>query len=141
MYSIRLPKQALARFRVSMHSICSSCNVFLKAFFPLRNSFKHHREWPVRFDGMNEELANICNLHGLSQSDFLGIYQYLHAVLKFEEPAELLVLDNDIDCARSYFDQDQSFKPAHSLRGQIWGVHGYISIYQKSFYDAPYSSV
>jgi hypothetical protein len=83
----------------------------------------------------DSDLIRICNCHGLTQSNFLGIYQYLHAVLKFRESKGPLILNNDIDSARSYFDQDQSFQPPHSLMKQMTRVHGGIGFYHKSFYD------
>jgi hypothetical protein len=77
-------------------------------------------------------LAHNFNLLGLSQSELLGIHQYLHAVLKFQEPKVPLVLGDDFDSARPFSDQDKSFL---LLRDQVLGVHGYLDFYHKSFYD------
>jgi hypothetical protein len=80
-------------------------------------------------------LADVCNLLEMSQFDFLGIYQYLHAVLRVQEYPEPLVLPSNVDSSRSYLDQRRLFQDTHYFRYQVFGVHGGINFYHKSFYN------
>jgi hypothetical protein len=80
-------------------------------------------------------VAGVCNRLGLSQFDFLGVYQYLHAVLKVQEYHEPLVLPNNIDPSQSYLDQHHLFQWTRSFHDQLYGVHGVIDFHHKSFYD------
>jgi hypothetical protein len=72
-------------------------------------------------DGIIDDLIFKCHCHGLSQSDFLGIHQYLHAVLKFQEPTGSLA-------------HSPSSQPP-SLADQVYRFRGAVSFYHKSFYD------
>jgi hypothetical protein len=72
-------------------------------------------------------VAGVCNRLGLSQFDFLGIFQYLHAVLKVQEFREPLMLPDNIDPSRSCLDQRHSFQLTSSLHDQVGGVHGQFS--------------
>jgi hypothetical protein len=80
-------------------------------------------------------LATASNGLGLSQLDFLGVYQYLHVVLRVHEYHEPLALPNNVNSSCSYLDQCHSFQNIISLRRRALGVHGVIEFYHKSFYD------
>jgi hypothetical protein len=81
------------------------------------------------------QLAAVCNRLGLSQFDFLGIYQHLHAVLRVREYHEPLVLPKNVDSSHSYLDQRHLFQLTSSFHYQAYGVHGVIEFHHKSFYD------
>jgi hypothetical protein len=80
-------------------------------------------------------LAGVCNQLGLSQFDFLGVYQYLHAVLTVQESHEPLVLPNNVDSSCSSLDQRHLYQRTPSFHSQVFGVHGVIKFHHKSFYD------
>jgi hypothetical protein len=84
--------------------------------------------------GSATRLALFCNRLGLSQFDFLGIYQYLHAVIRVQEYHEPLVLPDNVDSSRSYLDQ-RPLSQHTPLHYQVFGVHGVINFHHKSFYD------
>jgi hypothetical protein len=85
--------------------------------------------------GRNTFQASICNQLGLSQFDFLGIYQYLHAVLRVQEYPDPLVLPSNVDSSHSYLDRRYFVQAAPSFHGQVMGVHGGINFHHKSFHD------
>jgi hypothetical protein len=85
--------------------------------------------------GPNTFLANVCNQLGLSQYDFLGIYRYLHAVLKAQEYPEPLMLPDNVDSSHSYLDQRYLIQDNAPFLYPVHGVHGIINFYHKSFYD------
>jgi hypothetical protein len=80
-------------------------------------------------------LALVCNWLGLSQFDFFGVYQYLHAVLRVEEYHEPLVLPNNLDSSHSYLDQRHLCQRSPFFRSRALRVPGFISFHHKSFYD------
>jgi hypothetical protein len=110
----RIPESILPSTQVLLHLICQGLKGDIGGF---------------------AALGHLCNQLGLSQSDFLCIYQYLHAVLRVKECHEPLVLPSDVDSSRSYFDQRHLFQPIPSFYSQMYGVHGVIGFHHKSFYD------
>jgi hypothetical protein len=80
-------------------------------------------------------LVHVSNQLGLSQSDFLSIYQFLHAVVWVGKYPKHLVLPNNVDSSRSYLDQRHLFETTPPFHHQAYGVHGLINFYHKSFYD------
>jgi hypothetical protein len=87
------------------------------------------------FETGDWQLFVVCNKLGLSRSEFLGVYQYLRSVLKFQENHKPLVLPSHVDSSRSLFDQNLSLQSSRTLLNQFRKVHGVINFHHKSFYD------
>lgn len=79
--------------------------------------------------------ALMNNRLGLSETEFRGIYNHLHAVLVFEDPPKPLLFDRSIDVSRSFYEQNLStdYNPIHYNRPHEAG--GMSWFHHKSFYD------
>ncbi|KAF5359636.1 hypothetical protein D9756_003120 [Leucocoprinus leucothites] len=79
-------------------------------------------------------LAILCNMLGISESHFRGIYHHVQAVMDFQEyPSP--TLDETINPEQSFFDQDLPSTSKFSAKRTLVSVHGAITFRHKSFYD------
>ena len=77
-----------------------------------------------------------CCLFGISESTFRDICHHLHAVIAYEVSFDTLSsIDPCVDFTRSFYDQDQWFRPCMLIRNHLLSVHGLLRFYHKSFYD------
>ncbi|KAF5361047.1 hypothetical protein D9756_004499 [Leucocoprinus leucothites] len=86
------------------------------------------------YDGPGWSPAFLCNVVGISERHFRGIYHHVQAVIEYQEyPAS--TFDETINLEHSFFDHNLSLTPESSLYWTLGRVHGGLAFRHKSFYD------
>ena len=81
-------------------------------------------------------VTSFCCGVGCSESTFRDICHHLHAVVVHQAfPTPLSSIDPRIDLTRSFDDQGDWFHPDISFCDSLYGVHGLLGFYHKSFHD------